>query len=63
MHYLSVEEWIEIRKTYENEGDPVEIIKKVLLLLTKDEFFKIFWLINDHMVENYANKGIKDETK
>ena len=55
--YMSVEDWAKLRKIEEDGADPVEIMERVLPILTKDEFYKIFWLVINHMVDNYANRG------
>lgn len=38
------------------EPDPVELIRKVLPVLTKEEFYEVFWMVIHYMVDHYATK-------
>ena len=40
----------------DNIDDPVEVVKRFLPVLTKEEFYKVFWLVVNYMAENYATK-------
>jgi hypothetical protein len=38
------------------DQDPIILVKKLLLVLTKDEIHKVFWLLVDHIITNYCTE-------